>query len=240
MPDTAGRQPKRTLKQIIEQTDTAGGRTLDVAIQVLIIFSLVTFSLDTLPDLTGRQKAILDWLEFATVMIFTVEYSLRVWVSSDRRGFIFSFFGLVDLIAIIPFYLSHMSGLSLDLRAVRLLRLLKLARYHTEVVTRFRRAFIIAKGELLLFLFVTVILFYFAGVGIYYFENAAQPEAFASVFHSLWWAVITLTTVGYGDIIPVTIGGRCFTFVVLILGLGVVAIPAGLIASALTKAREME
>lgn len=240
MLEAADQHLKRKFKQIIERTDTTGGRLLDVVIQVLIIFSLVTFSIDTLPGLSAREKIILDWLEFATVMFFTIEYGLRVWVASERRGFVLSFFGLADLIAIVPFYLSLMFGISVDLRAVRVLRLLKLARYHNAVVTRFRRAFAIAKGELLLFLLVTVILFYFAGVGIYYFENAAQPTVFASVFHSLWWAVVTLTTVGYGDIIPITIGGRCFTFVVLILGLGVVAIPTGLIASALTKAREME
>jgi voltage-gated potassium channel len=77
-------------------------------------------------------------------------------------------------------------------------------------------------------------------VGIYYFENGEQPDKYASVFHSLWWSVATLTTVGYGDIYPVTIGGKVFTFAVLLLGLGVVSVPAGLVASALSKARAME
>ena len=77
-------------------------------------------------------------------------------------------------------------------------------------------------------------------MGVYYFENQAQPEAFASVFHSLWWAVVTLTTVGYGDATPVTVGGKVFTFLVLIVGLGIVAVPTGLFASALSKAREGE
>ncbi len=105
---------------------------------------------------------------------------------------------------------------------------------------RFHRAFIIAKEELALFLFAALIILYLAGVGIYYFEYPAQPEAFCSVFHSLWWAVATLTTVGYGDIYPVTLGGKIFTFFILIIGLGVVSIPAGMVASALSKAREME
>ena len=77
-----------------------------------------------------------------------------------------------------------------------------------------------------------------AGVGIYYFENSAQPEYFQSIFHSLWWAVTTLTTVGYGDMYPITMGGKIFTFIVLFIGLGVVAIPAGIVASALSEARE--
>jgi voltage-gated potassium channel len=116
---------------------------------------------------------------------------------------------------------------------------LKLARY-SEAVKRFHRAFIIVKEELALFLFIALIVLYLAGVGIYYFENPAQPEAFSSIFHSLWWAVATLTTVGYGDIYPITVGGKLFTFFVLVIGLGVVSVPAGLVASALSKAREIE
>ena len=235
MPDTAGGYAagRQRLKRIVEQTDTGAGRAFDFSVQALIVFSLVTFSLDTLPDLTLGERAILRWLEFATVMIFTAEYALRIFVAANRPKFIFSFFGMIDLIAILPFYLAA----GLDLRAVRMLRVLKLMRYSTAAPL-FHRAFLIVKRELLLFLFISGILFYLAGVGIYYFENAAQPNAFASVFHSLWWAAITLTTVGYGDVVPVTIGGKCFTFFVLILGIGVVAIPTGLIASALTKVRE--
>ena len=237
MPDAAkgyaaGRQ---RLKRIVEQTDTKAGRAFDVAIQVLIVFSLVTFSLDTLPDLAPGERAVLRQLEFATVMIFTAEYLLRILVASNRPKFVFSFFGIIDLIAILPFYLTA----GMDLRAVRLLRILKLMRY-SKAAPLFYRAFRIVKHELLLFLLISGILFYLAGVGIYYFENAAQPQAFASVFHSLWWAVITLTTVGYGDVVPLTAGGRCFTLFILILSLGVISIPTGLIASALSKAREGE
>jgi voltage-gated potassium channel len=83
-------------------------------------------------------------------------------------------------------------------------------------------------------------LLFFSAVGIYYFENTAQPETFSSVFQSMWWAVATLTTVGYGDVYPITIGGKIFTFFVLMVGLGIVAVPTGLVASALSSAREME
>ena len=92
----------------------------------------------------------------------------------------------------------------------------------------------------MLFISLTLLLLYFAAVGIYYFERDAQPQAFTSVFHSLCWAVTTLTTVGYGDVYPVTLGGRMFTVLVLFVGLGLVSVPAGLVASAISKAREME
>jgi len=91
-----------------------------------------------------------------------------------------------------------------------------------------------------LFLCATAVLLYLAAAGIYYFESDAQPEKFGSIFHCLWWAVATLTTVGYGDIYPVTAGGRVFTFVILLIGLGVISVPAGLVASALGRARQME
>ena len=140
-----------------------------------------------------------------------------------------------------PFYIA--SGL--DLRAVRVFRLLRLFRIlkllrYSQAINRFHRAFIIAKEELILFTLVSLILLYLSAVGIYFFENAAQPEQFKSVFHSLWWAVATLTTVGYGDIFPITAGGRIFTFFVLMIGLGIVAVPAGLVASALSQARREE
>ena len=83
-------------------------------------------------------------------------------------------------------------------------------------------------------------LLFFSAVGIYYFESAAQPDSFSSIFQSMWWAVATLTTVGYGDVYPITVGGKLFTFFVLMVGLGIVAVPTGLVASALSTAREME
>jgi voltage-gated potassium channel len=116
---------------------------------------------------------------------------------------------------------------------------MKLFRY-SKAIRRFSRAFSIAKEEIVLFGVVTIMLLYLSAVGIYYFENEAQPEAFKSIFHSLWWAVATLTTVGYGDVYPITIGGRIFTFFILMIGLGIVAVPAGLLASALSKARMEE
>ena len=105
---------------------------------------------------------------------------------------------------------------------------------------RFKKALSYAKEEVVIFLIATVIILYLAAVGMYYFEHDAQPEAFQSIFDSLWWAVATLTTVGYGDVYPVTVGGKIFTFLILMCGLGVVAVPAGLIAAALSKVRRDE
>jgi len=230
-----------TLRHMIEETDTIWGRAFDIFIQCLIILSLVTFSIETLPGLSNRSMVVLRWIEVVTVAIFSLEYILRCWISKPTTRYVFSFFGLVDLVAILPFYIA--AGIDLRaLRAFRLLRLFrifKLARY-SKAVRRFHRAIHIAKEEVVLFLGATVILLYLSATGIYYFEHGAQPEKFASVFHSLWWAIATLTTVGYGDVYPITVGGRIFTFFILLIGLGIVSVPAGLVASALGKAREME
>lgn len=229
------------LKEIVEESETTRGHAFDLTIQALIVLSLISFSIETLPELHSWQRKTLEAIEVFCVIVFTVEYLLRFWVADRKVSFVASFFGLVDLVAILPFYLS----LGVDLRSVRVLRLLrifrvlKLARYN-RAVRRFHRALLIAKEEVVLFGIVSLILFYLASVGIYHFENEAQPEAFASVFHSMWWATATLTTVGYGDVYPITPGGRCFTFVVLVVGLGVVAVPAGLVASALSQARDIE
>ena len=231
----------KRMKRMVEQSDTRAGRWFDAVVFALIVVSLITFSIETLPNLPPPAAAMLYWIEFATVLLFTGEYLLRLAVADSRWRFVRSFFGVLDLVAILPFYLAA----GVDLRAVRtfrllrLLRILKLTRY-SDAVRRLRRAVGIVREELVLFLNVALILIFLSAVGIYYFEHDRQPEHFASVFHSLWWAVVTLTTVGYGDMFPITTGGRVFTFFVLFLGLGIVAVPTGLFASALAKAREEE
>lgn len=105
---------------------------------------------------------------------------------------------------------------------------------------RYLLAFKIAREELILFFLVVLITFFLAAMGIYYFENQAQPELYASVFHSLWWSVVTLTTVGYGDIYPITVGGKIFTSVLILVGLGVIAVPSGLMAAALLEAKKFQ
>ena len=236
-------QPLRMIRlnSILNDPVTVVGRTFAIVIQLLIVASLLGFSIETLPHLTAESRVWLRWLEVITVVIFSAEYLLRLWAAENRWKFATSFFGIVDLLAVLPFYIAP----GADLRSVRvflllrLFRLLKLVRY-SKAVRRFHVALNIAREELILFGTVSFIMLYLSAVGIYFFENEAQPTHFASVFHSLWWATTTLTTVGYGDVYPITLGGRCFTFVVLLIGLGIISIPAGIVASALAKAREIE
>jgi len=224
------------IKSIVEINDNKLSRYFALFIQALILLSIIAFSIETIPDLKPQTRNILKSIELVCVLVFTLEYFLRIYVADNKPKFIFSFFGIIDFLAILPFYLSF--GLDLrSLRALRFLRLfrvLKLVRYN-RAMSHFTRAIKSAKEEILLFILITLILIYFSAVGIYYFENQAQPEHFSSIFDSLWWAIITLTTVGYGDVYPITVGGKVFTFFILMIGLGIVAIPTGIISSALTK-----
>lgn len=229
------------LKNIIENTDTREGKIFDITIQILIVISLISFSIETIPNLSERALKYLKYIEILTITIFTFEYFLRIAVANKKLKFVFSFYGLVDLLAILPFYLS----IGIDLRSVRILRLFRLIRAfklmrYSAALQRFHKALLIIKEELILFSILALMLLYISAVGIYYFENSTQPEAFSSIFQSMWWAVATLTTVGYGDIYPVTVGGKLFTFLILMVGLGIVAVPTGLLASALSSARELE
>ena len=232
---------KKQLWVILEDNTTKKGRYFDYFIQTLIFLSLVSFSLDTLPSLSASLRQFLEGFETLSIIVFSAEYLLRVYVSKKPLKYVFSFYGLIDLIAILPFYLNTFLDLRF-LRAFRIFRVfraLKLMRYN-KALNRFKLAFKIVKEEIVLFFMVTLVLIFITSAGIYFFENEAQPEVFKSVFHSAWWSIVTLTTVGYGDVYPITLGGKIFTFFVLMIGVGLVTVPAGLVATALSKAREKE
>lgn len=232
---------RKVLYDIVEDNTTRNGKYFDFFIQGLILLSLVSFSLETIPDISENIISFLYYLEVFTVSLFSLEYLIRIWVSKKPVSYVFSFFGIIDLLAILPFFLVGFLDLRF-LRAFRILRIfraLKIVRYN-KAMKRFGLAFMLVKEEIVLFFVCTIILIFITSAGIYYFENEAQPETFKSIFHSAWWSIVTLTTVGYGDIYPITLGGRIFTFFVLMIGVGLVTVPAGLVASALSKAREIE
>jgi voltage-gated potassium channel len=229
------------LKRLIEDQTSPQGRAFDIGVQALIVVWLIAYSIETLPDLTPATRRFVEWIEVGVTLLFTAEYLLRLYVADNRLAFVRSGWGIIDLLSILPFYLS----LDGDLRSVRILRLLRLFRVlklgrFNQALRRLQVAWKLARDEFVMFLFVAMLLLFIAAAGIYHFENEAQPDKFSSIFASLWWAVATLTTVGYGDVYPVTVGGRIFTFLVLMIGLGIVAVPAGLVTAALTQAREAE
>ena len=210
-------------------------------IQILIVISLISFAFETLPNLSTAWQNVLRFTEIIIVLIFTIEYIIRISLCRPRLKYIFSFYGVIDILAILPFFLTA----GIDIKSIRAFRLLRLLRFvkllkYNKAIRRLRDALIDAKDELILSGIVAGILLYLASIGIYYFEEEAQPDSFGSVFHSMWWAVCSLTTVGYGDVKPITVGGKIFTGIVLIIGVGIVAMPTAILASSFNNAKKKE
>lgn len=222
------------------------GHRVELGLHALILYSALAMGVETLPGLPGWAGTVLSVSEVVVVAVFTLEYVLRLATSPAPAAYARSFFGIVDLLAIAPFYLGLVFiGIGIDLRAIRalrllrLVRLLKLARY-TSAVDRLAAAWRVVKEEVVVFGVAALIVLYVCALVIFQFEHDAQPEAFASVFDAMWWAAVTLTTVGYGDVYPVTAIGRVFTVLMLFVALGIIAIPTGLVASALSAIRTKE
>ncbi len=229
----------RFLQQLVDNPDRGPGRVFAWFIQTVIIVSILDFTIESIPDTSSQLRSALWIIEVASIIIFTIELILRLAFSKKGLRYAFSFFGLIDILAILPFYLA----LGIDLRGIRafrllrLFRLFKLARY-SKAMRRYHLAFLKAREDLVLFGATALIIIFIAAVGIHYFESTTQPDKFDSIPKCLWWAVTTLTTVGYGDAYPVTVGGKLFTFLILAVGLAAVAVPSGIMANALSQASE--
>ena len=201
--------------------------------------SVTTFETD-IPHLWkaswGPERGWIDDIAYVAVIFFGFEYVVRVWTAPNKRKYILSFFGIIDLLAVVVGIVALPQFTSLRLfRLLQLVRLLKLARF-SQAMADLGRAFSTMRDEITLFLTLTGLVVFLAAYGAYHFEHETQPEQFSHMGDALWWAVATLTTVGYGDIYPVTIGGKLMTAVVVLCGLGIVAAPAGIVAQAMATA----
>ena len=213
----------------------------------LIFLNVVVIFLESYDEIYLQYGLYLRIFEAISVVVFTVEYLLRLW-SADYNGegssfkirfkFATSTFGLIDLISILPFYLPFF--LVLDLRIVRVLRLFRLLLIfklgrHSKSFKMLNSVFLESKSELLLTGFIGFLLLILSSTLMYYVENEVQPENFASIGHALWWAVVTLTSVGYGDVYPVTGIGKILGGAIALIGIGFVALPTGIISSSFIK-----
>ena len=184
------------------------------------------------------------FFELTSIAIFSFEYIYRIshsFINNGSKGaisYVFSFFGLIDLISILPFYLNQF--VSLDGRFLRILRLFRLTRIFkfgrdSNSLKLFTKALISVKEQLLFTLFLSALTILFSASAIYYLENDAQPDKFSSITESIWWATISLATVGYGDVYPITVGGKIFATIISLVGIGVVAIPTGVISASFVE-----
>jgi voltage-gated potassium channel len=236
---------RRRVHELLEagQHEDRASRVVDLSLMTLILISVTANVLESVPQFYARHHLLLEALEISCVSVFTLEYLLRLLCAIEkddprfrrpvlgRLRFMLTPLALADLLAILPFYLSAWIGVDLRLlRVLRLLRIFKLAHYFSalsillDVIRRERHAFGAAY-------FLVALGLMMASSGVYLFEHRAQPDAFGSIPASIWWAVATLTTVGYGDVTPITTGGKVFSAVVMMIGVGTVAVPTGLLAT---------
>lgn len=237
---------RRRIYQILDQrVDTLLSRLVNGFLIATILVNTAAVALETEWTLFLHYRIWFERLEHFSVAVFTVEYLLRLWSCVEHPGLRHPLFGrlryaltplaLIDLVAILPFYLALFWSLAdpVDLRLLRIFRLFrmfKLIRYSAALDLLFA----VLREEASIMLSVTVLLLFlvlFAATGIYLIEHDVQPEAFGSIPRAVWWAVVTLTTVGYGDVVPITPLGKLFGLVVTLAGVGMAAMPAGILAS---------
>ena len=216
----------------------------------LVVFSLAAFVVETIPSLEAKYASGLDTLETLIILLFTAEYLIRLTAKHENvrdednpggKAYAYGFWGIIDLATVLPFWLAVAGVDGRPLRAfrlVRVLRIVKLLGRSRGAIERIAIGWKLAKEELAFALVGSLFMIFMAAVFIYFFERHAQPEAFGSVPDAIWWAVVTFTTIGYGDVTPITAGGKIFSFVLNLLALVMVGVPAGIVASALSMARE--
>ena len=210
---------------------------IDNFIYVLILLSTLAIILQSDQELENTYGRLFNGFEIVTVLIFSLEYIYRSVINfRANRNFKYNFscFGLIDLLAVLPFYLPMV--IVFDSRALRVLRLIRALRVlkvgqHSKAIQHLLQVFRQIKGELMLTFFLSLILIVFSGIVVFYAESPSQPDVFRNIGSSIWWAFATLTTVGYGDIYPITVLGKLIASFVAIVGIGLIAIPTGLISA---------
>ncbi|MGI9385356.1 MAG: cyclic nucleotide-gated ion channel [Methyloligellaceae bacterium] len=240
---------RRRVHDILEQgvDGDSVSTAINVGLVTLILLNVVAFAAETMPELGTRFAEAFRLFNLFSVAVFTVEYAARLWSCVEipmlrhfspwraRLHFAVRPLLLIDLLAILPFYLSFLIGIDLRwLRVLRLFRFLKLARYSPALHT-IGRVLVNERRALLGALLVMVALILFASTGIYVLERNAQPDVFSSVPASVWWALATLTTVGYGDVVPVTPLGKMFGGLIMVFGLGMFALPIAIVATGFSQ-----
>lgn len=226
-----------------ENNQNKAAKIFDLFIIGLIIINLIMVVADTF-TLPEKLSNIMSYLETFSVIVFSIEYILRVWTADlaypdlkpvkARIKYMFSFMALIDLIAILPFYIPFIIKIDLRalraLRTVRLLRMFKMNRY-TKALSSIADVFKRKASQLQSSVFVVFLLMLISSILMYQVEHSAQPGVFKNAFSGIWWAVATFTTVGYGDIYPVTAAGKVLSALIALLGIALVAVPTGIITA---------
>ena len=229
---------KNKLHEIIYEADTPMGKWFDIILFALIIISVILVMLESVKDIDAEYHDILLVSEWIITIFFTIEYIVRLISIKKPLKYALSFYGIIDFISTIPLYISYFfvgSQVLLAVRALRLLRvfrILKLVQYLGEA-SQLRSALKASRNKIAVFIYTVLILSVIMGTLMYWIESDAS--GFTSIPRGIYWAIVTLTTVGYGDIAPQTPIGQLIATIVMILGYGIIAVPTGIVTSEFTK-----
>jgi len=231
---------RKKLYEVIFKADTPAGRAFDVVLIICILASVGVVMLDSIRSVHDHYQPLLYGLEWFFTILFTIEYLLRLYCVPSKPKYAFSFFGIVDLLAIMPTYLGlFVRGLS-SLRVIRILRVLRIFRIfklgnHTRQADILGQALYASRQKIIVFLCFVLTLVVVIGALMYSIEGTLDDTGFTSIPISIYWAVVTLTTVGYGDISPQTPAGQVLAALVMLLGYSIIAVPTGIVTAQIAQ-----
>ena len=243
MEDSNTKSFKQKVHEIIFEADTVTGKLFDVILLVAILLSIIGVMLESVDEIDKKYHELIMAFEWGFTILFTIEYFFRIYAVNRPLKYIFSFMGIVDLLAIIPTYLIfifpavHWMSVIRAIRLIRIFRIFKLSRYlrgaHTMQI-----ALRSSRPKIIVFLLSVMLLVIILGTLMYIIESSASTNGFENIPDSIYWAIITLTTVGYGNIVPVTIFGKIVASFIMILGYGIIAVPTGIVTAEFSRKRK--
>ena len=230
---------RRALHEVVFEADTRAGRTFDVVVMTLIVLSVLAVVLESVEGVRAAWGRELQWFEWTVTVLFTVEYVVRLLAVERPLAYARSFFGLVDLASVLPSYLSLLVPGAQSLLVIRGLRLLRIFRvfklgHFVGEAQVLRGALKASSRKITVFLLTVLTLVLIIGSAMYLIEGPSR--GFTSIPISIYWAIVTMTTVGYGDLAPQTVLGRMLASLVMIVGYGIIAVPTGIVTAELTRA----
>ena len=232
---------RKKLYEVIFKADTTAGKAFDVVLIICILISVGVVMLDSIREIHDQYQPLLYGLEWFFTILFTIEYLLRLYCVPSKPKYAFSFFGIVDLLAIAPTYFGlFVRGALSTLRVIRILRVLRIFRIlklgnHTRQADVLGQALYASRQKIIVFLCFVLTLVVVIGALMYSIEGTLDETGFTSIPISIYWAVVTLTTVGYGDISPQTPAGQVLAMIVMLLGYSIIAVPTGIVTAQIAQ-----
>lgn len=235
---------RENLRRVIFEADTTAGKLFDIGLLLAILCSILVVSLSTLQGITEKQLLLLQKIEWIVTILFTIEYVLRLICVENPKKYAKSFYGIIDLISILPSYIAILFPLAPNfaivrsLRLLRVFRVLKLVNLLSESEVLYK-AFWDARSKIVVFFATVLVVITIMGTLMYEVEHHQEDSGFTSIPQSMYWAIVTMTTVGYGDIVPETTAGKFLSAILILLGYSLIIVPTGFVSANLARTNKI-